>query len=97
MDYNVLQTPWHKVCKDFSSLTWDWEGLVAKCQRSLKTESIQVRINKNTKHSPYHAMSFNAIKYFMAFCNKYTEENAISLPGRIPAYKQDNKAFTIQP
>ena len=55
-----------------------------------KVEGLQVRINKNTKRSPHHAMSFAAIKYVMSFLNNYAEENTISLPGRIPGYKRDD-------
>ena len=58
--------------------------------RTRKTEGIQVRINKNTKRSPHHAMPFPAIKYVVTFLNNYAEEHAISLPGRIPGYKRDD-------
>ena len=52
-----------------------------------KAEGMQVRINKNTKRPPHHAMPFIAIKYVVTFLNNYGEEHAISLPGRIPGYK----------
>ena len=53
-------------------------------------EGLQVRINKNTKRSPHHAMSFAAKRYVVTFLHNYAEENAILLPGRIPAYKRDD-------
>ena len=55
-----------------------------------KVEGLQVRINKNTKRSPHHAMPFAAKRYVLAFLNNYAEENAILLPGRIPGYKRDD-------
>lgn len=55
-----------------------------------KLEGLQVRISKNTKRSPYHAMPLSAIKYAMTFLHNYAEVNAILLPGRIPQYKRDD-------
>ena len=55
-----------------------------------KVEGMQVRINKNTKRSPHHAMSFAAIKYVVNFLTNYAEVNAIPLPGRIPGYKRED-------
>jgi len=55
-----------------------------------KVEGLQVRINKNTKCSPHHAMPLTATKYAVTFLNNYAEVNAILLPGRIPTYKRDD-------
>ena len=55
-----------------------------------KVEGIQVRINKNTKCTPHHAMPFFAKRHVLTFLNNYAEENAILLPGRIPGYKRDD-------
>lgn len=55
-----------------------------------RVEGLQVRINKNTKRSPPHAMPFTATKYVITFLNNYAEVNAILLPGRIPSYKRDD-------
>ena len=55
-----------------------------------KEEGLQARIYKNTKRSPYHAMPFDATSYVLTFLENYAEENAILLPGRIPAYKRDD-------
>lgn len=55
-----------------------------------KEEGLQARIHKNTKRSPYHAMPFDATSYVLTFLENYAEENAILLPGRIPAYKRDD-------
>ena len=52
-----------------------------------------MRINKNTKRSPHHAMSFAAKRYVVTFLHNYAEENAILLPGCIPAYKRDDIKF----
>ena len=54
-----------------------------------KEEGLQARIYKNTKRSPYHAMPFDTT-YVLTFLENYAEENAILLPGRIPAYKRDD-------
>ena len=53
-----------------------------------KEEGLQARIHKNTKRSPYHAKPFNATSYLFNFLHSYAEENAILLPGHIPAYKR---------
>ena len=55
-----------------------------------KEEALQAGIHKNTKCSPYHVMPFDATSYVLTFLENYAEENAILLPGRIPAYKRDD-------
>ena len=69
---------------------WYWEGPSSQCQTDYNGEGLQVQINKNTKRSPHHAMSFAAKRYVVTFLHNYAEENAILLPGRIPAYKRDD-------
>jgi len=55
-----------------------------------KEEGLQVRINKNTKRTLYHAIPFAAKRHVLTFLNNYAEENAILLPGQIPGYKRED-------
>ena len=88
MNYDGLQTPWCGIVQqNFLFLHGIGKD---RLQDYYKVESLKVLINKNKKHSPHHARSFAAIKYVVSFLNNYTEENAISLSGRIPGYKRDN-------
>lgn len=48
------------------------------------------RIASKTSETTCHAMPFDATSYVLTFLENYAEENAILLPGRIPAYKRDD-------
>ena len=59
-------------------------------RKHYKEEGLQVRQHGNSKRTPHHAMPFAAIRNVVSFLHNYAEENAILLPGRIPAYKRDD-------
>ena len=59
-------------------------------RKHYEEEGLQVRQHGNSKRTPHHAMPFAAIRNVVNFLHNYAEENAILLPGRIPAYKRDD-------
>ena len=54
-----------------------------------QTHGICVRIHGNTKRLPENTLSQATIEGVKTFLTNYIEENAISLPGRIPGFKSD--------
>ena len=48
---------------------------------------IPCRTRGNTHRQPHNAISVNDVQHVKSFITNYAEENAISLPGRIPGYK----------
>ena len=81
----------HNVCKKtflfLHGIGREWLKAVKK---HYKEEGLQVRQHGNSKRTPHHAMPFAAIRNVVSFLCNYAEENAILLPGRIPAYKRDD-------
>ena len=55
-----------------------------------KVEGLQTRQHKNSRRTPHHSMPFAAKRNVLTFLLNYAEENAILLPGRIPAHKRDD-------
>ena len=55
----------------------------------------QNRIHGNTHRSPHNALSVDDVKRVTSFLTNYAEEHAVSLPGRIPGYK--NYDFLLLP
>ena len=53
-------------------------------------ESLTPRVHKNSKLRPHNALSFKDITGIVNFLQNYSEQHAILLPGRIPAYKRDD-------
>ena len=51
---------------------------------------METRVHKNIQQLPYNALSFDEITSVIKFIENYAEQNAILLPGRIPAYKRDD-------
>ena len=47
-------------------------------------------MHKNSKLRPHNALSFEDITEIVNFLQNYSEQHAILLPGRIPAYKRDD-------
>lgn len=54
-----------------------------------QTHGVCVRIHGNTKRLPENTLSQATIEGVKTFLTNYVEENAISLPGRIPGFKSD--------
>ena len=48
------------------------------------------RIHSNTKRLPKNTVSHCMVEGVRTFLTNYVEENAISLPGRIPSFKNDD-------
>jgi len=55
-----------------------------------QTHGICPRIHGNTKLLPDNTLSQATVKGVRTFLTNYVEENAISLPGRIPGFKSDD-------
>lgn len=53
-------------------------------------EGLTTRVHKNSKLRPHNALSFDDITKIANFLQNYSEQHAILLPGRIPAYKRDD-------
>ena len=51
---------------------------------------IETRVHYNTRQLPHNALSFTEIAYVVKFIEKYAEQYAILLPGKIPSYKRDD-------
>ena len=51
---------------------------------------LSVRTHGNTRKSPHNALSFIQVSNIVKFIQNYAEQNAILLPGRIPAFKRDD-------
>jgi len=47
------------------------------------------RVHGNTKKSPHNELPFESNLHFKTFVLNFAEENAITLPGRIPGYKDE--------
>ena len=45
------------------------------------------RTHGNTHKQPHNAFTVKDVQHVKSFITSYAEENAISLPGRIPGYK----------
>ena len=58
-------------------------------------EGITTRVHKNSKLRPHNAPSFNDITRIANFLQNYSEQHAILLPGRIPAYKRDDMKLLL--
>jgi len=52
------------------------------------------RIHGNTKKTPHNASSFDCKEHLVTFLHNFAEENAVTLPGRIPGYK-DNRILLL--
>ena len=67
------------------------EGLIPRYKyKNVITKQIifsVIRIHKNTHKQPHNAQSPDDVKHITSFIRNYAEEHAISLPGRIPGYK----------
>ena len=55
-----------------------------------QTHGICPRVHGNTKRLPENTLSQATIEGVHTFMTNYVEENAISLPGRIPGFKSDD-------
>ena len=51
---------------------------------------LATRVHKNSQLRPHNALSFEDITGIVNFLQNYSEQHAILLPGRIPAYKRDD-------
>ena len=81
----------HNVCKKtFLFLHGIGNDRLKAVKKHYKEQGLQVRQHGNSKRTPQHAMPFAAIRNVVSFLCNYAEENAILLPGRIPAYKRDD-------
>lgn len=54
-----------------------------------QNHGVSLRTHGNTKRLPHNTVSQATIEGVKAFLSNYVEENAISLPGRIPGFKSD--------
>lgn len=54
-----------------------------------ENHGVSLRTHGNTKRLPHNTLSQATIEVVKAFLSNFGEENAISLPGRIPGFKSD--------
>lgn len=57
---------------------------------SFLTNGLVTRTHGNTKKMPHNALTFDMIVNILKFIQNYAEQNALLLPGRIPAFKRDD-------
>jgi len=53
------------------------------------TNSLVARVHGNTKKSPHNELPFDSKVHFKTFVTNFAEENTVTLPGRIPGYRDD--------
>ena len=79
------------ICKEmFLHLYGISKSRFGRLKEHYDKKGILPRQHGNTNKRPAHALSHETVKYIKAFISNYAEENAISLPGRIPGYTNDD-------
>ena len=90
----VLDAPFISVSTnlqgDVSSLIWTEWFTISTAEGTLSDLGICPRIHGNTKRLPENTLSQATVEGVCTFLTNYVEENAISLPGRIPGFKSDD-------
>ena len=82
----------YKVCKTTYAFLYSvgTKHRLEAIQKHYFEHGMETRVHKNTWQLPYNALSFDEIRSVIKFIEKYAEQYAILLPGRIPAYKRDD-------
>ena len=62
-------------------------------KQSYLQNGLSVRTHGNTRKLPHNALSYTQTNNIVKFIQNYAEQNAILLPGRIPAFKRDDFKF----
>ena len=68
----------------------DCDSRFRRLKEHYQTYGICPRIHGNTKRLPENTLSQAMVEGVRTFLTNYVEENAISLPGRIPGFKSDD-------
>ena len=55
-----------------------------------ESNGLSSRTHGNTKRIPPNTLSHTVVEDVNAFLSKYAEDHAVSLPGRIPGYKDED-------
>ena len=57
---------------------------------SLKENGLVPRVHRNLHRQPRHSLFYQSIEYVVRFLLTYSEQHALLLPGRIPAYSRSD-------
>ena len=81
----------HHLCKaTYNFLHGVGNHRVKAVKQNYLQNGLLVRTHGNTRRSPHNALTYSQRLNIVKFIQNYAEQNAILLPGRIPAFKRDD-------
>ncbi len=78
----------HQLCrKTFLFLHGISKARLSSLKSHLKNNGLTPRVHGNTKCTPHNRTPFTSLKHVVTFIENYANQEGLSLPGRVPGYK----------